>query len=153
MNVIDKILAMQRHGFTLIELLLVMGLMAALASIVIAALSPTRQLASSRDAKRQSDVNTILSAVYQYSIDNAGTFPSALVVGPARGICKTGAATCNNGVDLDVLSGAYLVAIPEDPRANPTGTGTEYFIERLANGRLTISAPLAEGDRDIVITR
>jgi type IV pilus assembly protein PilA len=144
---------MQRRGFTLIELLLVMGLMAILSSIVIAALSPTRQLASGRDTKRVSDVNTILNAVYQYSIDHAGNFPSSLVVGPAKGICKTGLLICNNGVNLNALSGSYLVSIPEDPNASTTGTGTEYFIQRLANGRLTISAPLAEGSDPIVVTR
>ncbi len=130
-----------------------MGLMAALASIVITAINPTRQLAGGKDAKRTADVNTIINAVYQYSIDHAGNYPPTLLLGPARGICKTGVATCNNGIDLDVLSGAYLVSIPVDPAASETGTGTEYFIERLVNGRLHVEAPLAEGDNPISVTR
>ncbi len=141
-----------RRGFTLIELLLVIGIIAILSSIVIGALSPARQLGSSRDAKRRSDVNTILNAVYQYSIDHSGLLPPSVPVGTSRQICRLNAADCDE-VNLDVLSGTYLVSIPVDPRAPEAGTGTSYFIRRDINGRLTISAPEAEGDDVISITR
>lgn len=143
-----------RRGFTLIELLLVIGIIAVLAGIVIAALSPTRQLGSARDAKRMSDVNTILNAVYQYSIDNQGRLPPGIPTGStALEICRTAAASCQNGVDLGVLSGSYLVTVPVDPRAAETGTGTSYFIRRTQGGRLTVEAPLAEERDDISVTR
>lgn len=140
-----------RGGFTLIELLLVIGIIAILSSIVIAALSPARQLGSSRDAKRQADVNTIINAVYQYSIDHQGLLPAGIPTGTLRQICRTGAADCDE-VNLDMLSNTYLVSIPVDPRAPEAGTGTSYYIRRDGNGRLTITAPLAEGDA-INITR
>lgn len=142
----------KRQGFTLIELLLVIGLIAILSSMVIAALSPTRQLGSSRDAKRRSDVNTILNAVYQYAIDNQGTLPATIPMGTNREICKLATIDCDE-VNLDVLSGTYLVSIPVDPRATATSTGTDYLIRRDANGRLTVSAPEVEGDTAISITR
>jgi type IV pilus assembly protein PilA len=141
------------RGFTLIELLLVIGILAVLASVVIAALSPTRQLGSARDAKRQSDVNTILNAVYQYTIDHQGNTPAGIPAGPAHEICRTGAVSCNNGVNLNVLSGSYLVSIPLDPRAPATGTGTSYMIQLLTNGRIMVFAPLVEGANPISITR
>lgn len=142
----------ERHGFTLIELLIAIGIIAILSTIVVGALSPTRQLGSSRDAKRRSDVNTILNAVYQYSIDNQGILPASIPSGAARQICRLDTSDCDE-VDLDVLSGTYLVAIPIDPQVTDTGTGTMYFIRRDANGRLTVSAPGAEGDDVISITR
>lgn len=142
----------RRNGFTLIELLLVIGIIAVLSGIVIGALSPGRQLASTRDAKRQSDINTILNAVYQYVVD-FNNLPPGIPVGTAMQICRTGSATCVNGVDLDSLSGAYLVSIPIDPQAPETGTGTSYFIRRDNNGRLTVSAPLAEEKESISVTR
>lgn len=128
------------------------GIIAVLSGIVFAALSPTRQLGSTRDAKRRSDINTILNAVYQYVIDY-NNLPPGIPVGTAREICRTNAASCNNGVDLDVLTGAYLVSMPVDPHAPETGTGTSYFIRRDSNGRLTVNAPLAEEADAITQTR
>lgn len=146
-------IARARSAFTLIELLLVLGVISILMVIVIAALSPTRQLGSARDAKRQSDINTILNAVYQYSIDNRGHLPPGIPTGTALEICRSGAASCVNGVDLNVLSGAYLVSVPLDPHAPDTGTGTSYFIRRSEDGRLVVTAPLAEGADEVSVTR
>ncbi len=83
----DRLHPILRPAFTLIELLLVIGIIAILSGIVIGALSPARQLGSSRDAKRRSDVNTILNAVYQYSIDHQGLLllPSHQVL-PGRSV-------------------------------------------------------------------
>ena len=139
-----------KRGFTLIELLLVIGIIAILAAIVIVAINPTKQLGDARNAQRRSDVNTILNAAYQYAIDHNGTLPSGIPTGTAREICVTDAASCVNGVDLDVLTGSYLVRIPADPQA--TGTGTDYTIMRDANGRVTVAAPSAE-NTTISVTR
>jgi prepilin-type N-terminal cleavage/methylation domain-containing protein len=142
----------QRKGFTLIELLLVIGIIAILAAIVIVAINPTKQLGNARDAQRRSDVNTILNAVYQYAIDNNGTMPTGIPTGTATEICATGTVTCGSFVDLDVLTGSYLVRVPADPQA--TGSGTDYFIIRDATtNRITVSAPEAEQTTTISVTR
>jgi prepilin-type N-terminal cleavage/methylation domain-containing protein len=148
----SRSLSLGRRGFTLIELLLVIGIIAILASIVIVAINPTKQLGNARDAQRRSDVNTVLNAVYQYAIDNNGALPAGIPTGTAKGICKTSATTCVNGVSLSVLTGSYLVNIPSDPRAT-TGTGTNYTIVQDANGRITVSAPGAEQTTGISVTR
>lgn len=141
-----------RSGFTLIELLLVIGIIAILASIVIVAINPTKQIGDANNARRRSDVNTILGAVYQYYVDN-NALPTDITT-TAKSICLTGAVSCVNGVNLTVLttSGKYLVRIPYDPLAVTTGTGTLYTIVKDANNRLTVSAPSAEQGATISVT-
>lgn len=141
-----------RSGFTLIELLLVIGIIAVLAAIVIVAINPTKQLGDARDAQRRSDVNTILNAVYQYAIDNNGTVPGGITT-TATEICRTGAGSCAGLVDLDVLTGSYVVSIPVDPQAT-NANSTEYTIVRDANNRITVSAPNTEqASSSISVTR
>ena len=147
-----------RRGFTLIELLLVIGIIAILASIVIVAINPTKQLGDARNAQRRSDVNTILNAVYQYAIDNNGNLPSGIPSTTAKVVCQasvdpTTCTTTLNGVNLRQLTGAYLTAIPRDPQVTATGTGTRYNIVQDANGRITVSAPAAERGASISVTR
>ena len=140
-----------RRGFTLIELLLVLGIISLLVSITIAALSPARQLATSRNAKRQADVNSILSAVYQYLVDEE-RLPATIPYGAAAEICATDSADCDAAINLDVLTGSYIVRIPSDPQLPDTATGTNYWIVR-SGDRITVSAPGAEEGESVSITR
>ncbi len=140
-----------RKGFTLIELLLVIGIIAILASIVIVAINPTKQLGDARNAQRRSDVNTILSAVYQYAIDHDGNLPSTISTTNSE-VCATNSADCDAAIDLDVLTGSYLVRMPRDPQA-ASATGTNYWIQEGANGRITVSAPGAEQGASISVEK
>ena len=160
---------MKRRAFTLIELLLVIGIIAILASIVIVAINPTKQLGDARNAQRRSDVNTILNVVYQYAIDNNGTLPggtTAPITTTPTEICCTDVATdaacaTAGGVFLKTqLEGTYVVAIPGD--AQPTVSGcnetpdddlTGYRISKDANGRVTVTALGAEQSATISVTR
>lgn len=140
-----------KKGFSLIELLLVIAIIAILAAIVIIAINPGKQLADSRNTQRESDVNTILNAVYQYSIDNNGSLPSGITTTQTE-ICAT--STCTGLVDLSVLTAneEYLVAIPTDP-TGASGNGAGYEIVRSASGRITVTAPDAEQGATISVTR
>jgi prepilin-type N-terminal cleavage/methylation domain-containing protein len=149
----------KKSGFTLLEILLVVAALAILAGIVILAINPTKQLADTRNAQRAVDINTILNAVYQYSIDNNGTLPSAIPASATcatpstNEICKTG-GTCTGLVSLAVLTASekYIVSVPFDP-TGATANGTGYFVAKNANGRVTVCAPSAEQGKSITVTR
>lgn len=142
-----------RQGFTLIELLLVIGIIAILAAIVIVAINPTKQLGDARNAQRRSDVNTILNAIYQYSIDNNGNLPSTILTS-ATEICKSGVnVDCTGLINLNVLTGSYIVGLPNDPQA-ATATSTKYTVVKdPTSKRITVAAPSAEQGATISVTR
>ena len=150
----------KQNGFTLLEVLLVIALIAILAGIVIVAINPGKQLADGRNTQRESDVNTILNGVYQYTIDNSGTLPSIPATGTcglvaANEVCKlTATGTCSTGVDLSVLTTnqKYITSMPIDPTVSTTD-GTGYYIVKSANGRITVCAPSAENSKTVSVTR
>ncbi len=149
-----KILRSQK-GFTLIEILLVVAAIAILAGIVIVAINPAKQLGDTRNASRNSAVNTILNAITQYAVDNNGILPSGITASTTE-ICSSSVATssCTGLVDLSVLTigGKYVTAIPDEPqKTNPNGAG--YTVSRNANGRITVSAQFPESGATISVTR
>jgi hypothetical protein len=109
--------------------------------------------ADARDAQRRSDINTILNAVYQYSIDHDGELPKALrdADGDLVAICRTG-VTCT-GISLDVLNDSYLVRMPIDPSLDDDKAISGYMIQTSSSGRISVSAPYAEGGTGISVTR
>jgi type IV pilus assembly protein PilA len=154
-----NILSKAKQGFTLLEVLLVVAIIAILAGIVIVALNPGKQLGDSRNSQRKADVNTILSAVYQYSIDNNGNLPTTIptsdtCTAAANEVCKDGSADCTGFIDLGVLvvNQKYLTAIPTDPSGSTTN-GAHYNVAKSANGRVTVCAPSAEQGAVITVTK
>lgn len=142
-------------GFTLIELLVVAGILAILLAITIAAINPNKHFKATRDAQRQSDVSTILDAIYEYEASNRGSLPTVLqsiTTGQQYNIASSGTSFVNLCTDL---APDYVADLPEDPQ---TGTksgattcaaastyDTGYKLTETTTGnRFTISAPAAE---------
>ena len=83
-----------QKGFPLIELLIVIVIISALAVTVFVALNPVQRLKDSRDARRTSDVETLLTAIHEYIVDNKGSLPTGLTTGMAETQLGTGATGC-----------------------------------------------------------
>lgn len=155
-----------KNGFTLIELLLVIAIIAILAVVVLAALNPVQRIKDAHDARRNSDVDTIMTSIQEYIIDNKGALPSGLSTGMsetqlgtgasgcaiATGGCSVVAAAC---VDLTTPLVKYLKSIPIDPLGSPTYTAakTGYSVTVDANNIVTIKACGTEGSTNISISR
>ncbi|MDO8648727.1 MAG: hypothetical protein Q7R81_02995 [Candidatus Peregrinibacteria bacterium] len=97
-----------------------------------------------RNAQRRADVNTILNAVYQYSIDNGGSMPASIPF-EFGDICNTNASICD-AIDLSALIGPYLVAIPMDALLDGSSLISGYRIRQDDNGQITVMSAFAEND-------
>ncbi len=104
------------NGFTLIELLLIIGVIAILASIVIIAVNPQKQLLAAADASRQRHAEELKNAMSQYYIDaglpaNIGSISTSM--GDYTPVCKQG-TTANGCVNVDYIAPVYIPTVPQD---------------------------------------
>jgi prepilin-type N-terminal cleavage/methylation domain-containing protein len=101
----------QKKGFTLLEILLVVALIGILASIVLVAINPARQLQSARNTVRLDDITKINQALENYFVTNR-SYPTGITTS-YKDICPVGVTT--NCVNLSALAPDYIAAIPKDP--------------------------------------
>ena|SRR3989344_3794677 len=159
-----KQFTMKNKGFTLIELLLVIGIISVLAVVVFVALNPAQRFKDARDARRTSDVDTILSAVHTSIIDNKGTLPTGLTAGMSEaqlGTAASGCAVATGGcavttaacLDLATPLVKYLKTIPIDPSLTSASTKTNYSVVVDSNGIVTVKACGTEGTTNISASR
>jgi prepilin-type N-terminal cleavage/methylation domain-containing protein len=139
-----------RKGFTLIELMLVIAIIATLSISVFVALNPVKRFADARDSRRVTDVETILTAIHQYIVDNKGALPTGLTTNMAEvqlgtsasgctistGGCNSAAAAC---VNLNTPLAKYISAIPLDPTSG-TAAKTGYDVIVDSNNIVTVKA-------------
>ena len=150
------------RGFTLIELLIVITILATLLVVVFVALNPGGRLQAARDARRSSDVDSILTAIHQYVIDNNSTYPAGLsTVEQQLGTATTGCAISTGGctvtatscLDVSTPLVKYLKSIPIDPVTTYTDASTGYSVLKDSNGIITVRACGTEGANNIYTSR
>lgn len=150
----------RQSGFTLIELLVVIGILAILLSIVLIAINPARQFGQANDTRRRSEVTQILNAIGAYAADNRGVLPAAISALADNTATPIASGVGNADICTDLVTN-YIPALPQDPLQG-TGTAitdctaaynTGYTVAHDASGRVTVSAPLYEGDTAISNTR
>lgn len=157
MNTNDK-------GFSLLEIILILSALAILVGIVLVAINPSKELGNDRNLQRRSDVTTILNGLWQYSIDNEGTFPAHLdsssstaqVLGSAASGCDSSCgAVATEAACADISSDLvpdFLAELPNDPQTG-TASNTDYYVNIDENGRLTVGACDMEQSDNFSISR
>ena len=140
--------AKESKGFTLIELLVVIAIIAILATVVFVSLDPVTRFADARDSRRWGDVNSILTGIHQYIVDNDGALPTGLATSQAA----TELVSCLTCDNLSTPLAPYLKAIPLDP-SGVTAANTGYEVAVDANNIITVSAPDAEGADAVQVSR
>ncbi len=174
---------LSQSGFTLIELLIVIVIISALAVTVFVALNPVKRTRDAREARRTSDIETILTAIHIFVVDNKGALPAGLTTGMAITQLGTAGAGCNlvaanvpaawttatptcqiaatACVNLTAPLTPYLKTIPIDPKGTTGGvtpitldaTKTGYAISVDANNIVQVSACGGEGTVPITQAR
>ena len=137
------------------------GFLVALAVAVFVMLDPAKRFQDTRNARRTTDIQDILSAVYASTDHADGIFPAAITstekqIGTATTGCAIAVGGCavadsTDCVDLSTALGNFLEDTPVDPNGTTALTG--YSIVKDADGVVTVRACDAEGGVTIMTRR
>ncbi len=168
-----------KKGFTLIEILIAVAIVGIIAAVAFVALDPAKRFKDSRNAKRWTDVSAIIEAIKVAQVDDGGQYKgelqTVLADGAVRMIVTAGAACAiraldtdcdvaiplvNTCVNLTPYVGGYISALPEGPTSadplrinwNALANETGYYLQKNANGTVTVGSCDGESDLDAVRT-
>lgn len=144
---------------TLVEIVITMALLAIVLGVSVVVMNPAGQLASSRNSKRTLDLQTIMNGIRANIADQSGqTFSCA--AGPVPTSTKRMAPGTGNYDIASCLVPTYLLALPFDPSTSSahytsnSNYDTGYYImQNSSTGHMTLTAPAAELQKTISITR
>jgi prepilin-type N-terminal cleavage/methylation domain-containing protein len=141
-----------RKAFTLVELIIVIAIIAILAAAIFVAIDPARRLHEARNARRSSDVATILDAVKMYQLDNEGEHYVKIenaqedhyyIIGQEALMCDSSCTAIGDAaiacIDIRDMGANYLDTVPMDPKIG-TPERTWYYLMKGSNGAITTGA-------------
>ncbi|MBN2087066.1 hypothetical protein JW758_01840 [Candidatus Peregrinibacteria bacterium] len=132
-------------GLSLTGVLITIGIIIILSGIILIAVNPAQKYAKNNDLERKSEINSILSAVYQYKDSKIarGELPECIVNSVLTAIPECN-SPLNNISDFDgavelgkginsfdcsrTLVPYYIEEIPVDPTPTYTADNTGYWI-------------------------
>ena len=141
-----------------INVLIILAFIGAFVAIVAVAINPGKREVELRNAERESEIKTIIGAIFYYNDEHDGNLPSSIPLektcgDPGPEICSTSnaEASCAGLVNLRTLKPDNLVDIPEDPHDTLTNNSTGYFISMNEDRRVTVCAPKAEKGKKVKV--
>ena len=175
-NLLSELKNVQKNqkGFTLIELLVVIVIISALAVTVFTTLNPVKRIKDAHDSRRATDVETVLSAVHSYIVDNNGSLPPSLAAKGGNGswvigTCASGCSASQVGSYSPVAPSAfscgsatgainlapdltnYVKQIPTDPLSS--SITNSYMLTLAAGNIITVTACYPEDTNGAVISQ
>ncbi len=147
-----------RRGLTLIEIVIVIALLAVLTTVYLLVANPGGQLAAARNNRRSVDLQNIMLAIRQNIADQGnGQFGCSSGSVPTS-TKNMGAASGSYNIAPCIVP-TYIAVMPFDPSASssyynsPSDYNAGYSISMNASGSITLSAPNAELNKAITLTR
>jgi len=129
------------------EVIIVVAIIAILASAVLIALNPAKNLRDARNATRWSQMNAIANGIYSYIIENKGIYPPCLSTGTERIVYDPDPDAAPWGlVNITTcaeLSPAYLPSFPKEPQNQDYVVG---FMDATSSDRLIIRCTATEAN-------
>ncbi len=145
----------------LIRIFFIICLLLVFAFVAYMIWNPEKENADGRNAQRNAAVASILEEMMVYT-KLKGNLPDNIPLNRTcssigNEICKTGASSCKNLVDLSYIvkeqwDRSLLSSLPVDPtKGSENGTG--YYISQDGEGNLSVCAPYAERNVNILVTK
>jgi prepilin-type N-terminal cleavage/methylation domain-containing protein len=149
----------RRNGLTLIEIVICVALIVILSATYLLVANPAGQLANARNNTRSENLQAIMLAIRQ-NIADQGNETFLCASGGALPTTTTNMASATGSYNIaPCLVPNYLAVMPTDPSASSAAYvsaasyNTDYSIVQNASGSITLSAPNAEQNQKISITR
>lgn len=154
-----RFLKTMRRGMTLIEIIVSIAIIVFLVAVYVMVANPAAQLATSRNSERTLELQAVMNAIRQNIADQSNEQFSC-AAGPVPTTTTNMASASGSYNIAPCLVPTYgLFTLPVDPSASSahwtsiSDYDTGYAIMMNASGSITLSAPNAELQQTVSITR